>query len=449
MDPGYYKSRAVIIYCKGAVSRGLQRLLKDFGTIYDYRTFRIQNGTSVPGPPNTVIAIFNSPNPVNMVLDASKANTDGSFWKSHSITAHPLDGNNKRIDNFFLEKVFPRLTSKSTGEPRGTNGPPRPDKRKALRLDFEDSRCPAKRPRIETQERTVRDAAATNNSVPIHNSPRTSSRTPDSPEWMRARITRLESELDSVKAARDMAVSEQEVLRTAHQTEQRARREVLSQKSALEAALSRKEAEQYRFHSDIEALFAQKTALCDDVDKLRERLAAAEDRLILAQPSSEHCMQCDVRTKTLEVELETARDQAHKLQLQKSRLEECEVNPSAHELEDARGRIKKLKSKIKELKTDLAQTHEQLGSAQQSLESMERKRSSSRRKYESTKAKLGTYKARLENEQNLLMKLRDTLTPAAYHSLGATHETLGAFLSAMGLPPVSEEENAGPKEESD
>ncbi|KAH7340187.1 hypothetical protein B0J17DRAFT_650262 [Rhizoctonia solani] len=156
-----------------------------------------------------------------------------------------------------------------------------------------------------------------------------------------------------------------------------------------------------------------------------------------SQRSEEH-------VKVIERELEETREREHKLRLQKSHLEVelGKANLGATQPDEANAEIHQLKS-------DLASAQEELGSTQRSLESLERKYSSTRRKYENCKEKLGTYKTRLENERTIVKKLQETLTPAAYKSLGATHETLGAFLSAMGLPPINDEGTAGPKEESD
>ncbi|CAE6419032.1 unnamed protein product [Rhizoctonia solani] len=450
MDSGYYRSRAAVIHSKGISGtlpgdHVLRPFLQDFGTICDLRKFFIKDGASVGGPSNTAIAIFYSRGPVEKILKSSKTETDASFWRIHSVTAHSIR-KNEHIDQLFLTKVFPKLTLKLNGEPSGSNGLLRPDGRKLLHSSSEDHTRPAKRPRIETRERISNDTTLTSSHSLIPNTSQAASGTPDSPEWMRARIAQLETELESAKAARDMAVSEQQVLQTAHLAEQGARREAMTQKSAAEATLSRNKVEQDRLHSDLEQALAQKSALFNDVNDLRGQLAAAEEKLRLANSSLDQSSHRSERIKTLELESEAAQDQIHKLQL-KLRLHDTNSDPNKPD--DTGGKIKELKSKVKQLKFDLARTHEQLGSTQKSLESMERKYSSSRRKYENTKAKLGTYKARLENEQTLLIKLKDTLTPAAYQSLGATHETLGAFLSAIGLPSVDEQENAGAKEESD
>jgi chromosome segregation ATPase len=135
----------------------------------------------------------------------------------------------------------------------------------------------------------------------------------------------------------------------------------------------------------------------------------------------------------LEQELGEIRDRENKHHLQKSHLEL---------------QLEKAKAEIGELKSDLASTQEKLDSTQSSLELLERKYSSARRKYGASKEKLGAYKTRLENERSIVKKLQDTLTPAAYKSLGATHETLGEFLSAMGLPSLGGG-TSSLKEESD
>ncbi|KDN49303.1 hypothetical protein RSAG8_02005, partial [Rhizoctonia solani AG-8 WAC10335] len=208
------------------------------------------------------------------------------------------------------------------------------------------------------------------------------------------------------------------------QAEQQARREAMAQKSAAEAAQSRAEAEQIRLRSELENINSRSSTPSTP--------SRAGNNPEFSR-SEEHAKV-----------LEEMRDREHKLQLRRSHLESGleKANLDATPLNKANAEIDQLKS-------DLALAREQLGSTQQSLESLERKYSSTRRKYESSKEKLGTCKNRLENERSIVKKLQETLTPAAYKSLGVTHETLGAFLSAMGLPPVGDEGNAGPKEESE
>lgn len=264
-------------------------------------------------------------------------------------------------------------------------------------------------------------------------SPRTPSATPESTEWMRSRIAHLESELEFTKAARDMAVSEQNVVLIAHEAEKQARREALTQKSAAEAAQSRAEAEKARLLAELENPQPSK-----DVEHLRVQLVGVEADL---QDSLTKSTKASERIKALEAELEDAMDRAHKLQIQKSDMERelKEARSSAAQLDESAKMIEKLKA-------ELGSAEEKLESTQRSLETMQRKCSTRRQKHEATRVKLGTYKEQLESQRAIVKTLRETLTPAAYKTLGATHQTLGAFLSAMGLPPMDDQE---PKEESD
>lgn len=454
MDPRYYRERAVSIHPKvsSGVSPGfhyLRTFLADFGTICDLRKFSVKEGKSVNGPPNTAVVIFDSPIAVEKVLHSSTDDRDEqSFWRKYSITAHRL-GKDGPLDQIYLTRILPRLTSKLNERASESVGAPTSGPKRLARSDLEDSGPQAKRPRTEGFRRTSDGTNEHYSHTSIAHPHRASGVTPESPEWMCARIAQLEAELDNAKAVRDMVVSEQDIIRAAHKAEQSARREAMSQKSAAEAALSRNEVEQERLRSDLGIALSHKSALSNDVDSLREQLATTDEKLKLAQSLLGEFTNSSERVKTLESELEEARDQVHKLELQKSQLEQHGTIPASPEPNSQRLKIKELKSLVKQLKSDLASTEEQLTSTQKSLDSTERKYSSARRRYESAKAKVGTYKARLENEQTLVKKLKDTLTPEAYQSLGATHETLGAFLSAMGLPPASEDGSNQPKEESE
>ncbi|CAE6492862.1 unnamed protein product [Rhizoctonia solani] len=331
--------------------------------------------------------------------------------------------------------------------PSGISVPTQSSRSQPDNGNLRNQQPPSKRRRNEDWGRTLDSAISVGGQIPESNSSQISSLTPESPGWMRVRITKLEAELDTLRAARDMAVSEQNIIRTAHQAEQTARREAMAQKSAAEAALSRKEVEQGRLRAELDSALSQKEALSAEVDSLRRQLAAPEDRLKSIQSSSEST-RSNEQIKTLETGLEDAQGRAHKLQLYGSHMEEKQETNDTTELDKMKTKVKRLKSEVKQLTSDLVTTQEQLESAQKSLESKERKCSSTRRRYENTKTKLGIYKARLENECALIQKLKETLTPAAYQSLGETHETLGAFLSAIGLPPVDEEGNGAPKEET-
>ncbi|KDN35910.1 hypothetical protein RSAG8_11218, partial [Rhizoctonia solani AG-8 WAC10335] len=216
-------------------------------------------------------------------------------------------------------------------------------------------------------------------------------------------------------------------------------------KITFDAALAQGEAEKRRLHIELEDALSHKSNLSNDVNALRGQLAAAEEKLRQARSCPDESGE---RVKALKQELEEAQDRAGKLLLQKSYLEQ-QKDAATTELNDAKEKLQKSMSEVELLKVDLASAKEQLKATQTSLESMEQKYSSTHRMYETIKTKLGMYKSRNENEQMTIQKLKDTLTPEVYKSLGATYETLGAFLSITGLPPIDEEGHLGPKKESD
>ncbi|GAB1517147.1 hypothetical protein RhiTH_000191 [Rhizoctonia solani] len=375
--------------------------------------------------PNNVLVLFEHQRIANNLLKASANEDPGTFWRTHEVIAFPVQGPCHRI---FSKEIVPRiedLRSGRTDEQSSGSGEPRRSTKRQYSsektyasgsvLRVTDTR-PTKRSRNEDREIRVdeNNPASTNRSAAPTSTPRYSPTTrvaPESNEWMRARIAQLESELESMRAARDLAVSEQQVAAIAHQAEQEARRGAMAQKSVAEAAKARAEVEQVRLLTEIEKISRQLTLP-------REGASPAGSEGYI---------------KSLEQDREEALDLNNKYCLQNSHLES--------QLETAN-------TEIGQLKVDLASAHEKLDSTQKSLESLERKYSSTRRRYEMSKEKLGTYKARLENERSIVRRLQDTLTPAAYKSLGATHETLGEFLSAMGLPPV-EQGTSVPKEESE
>ncbi|KAF8682357.1 hypothetical protein RHS04_02841 [Rhizoctonia solani] len=379
--------------------------------------------------PNNVLVLFEHQRIANNLLKASANEDPGTFWRTHEVIAFPVQGPCHRI---FSKEIVPRiedLRSGRTDEQSSGSGEPRRSTKRQYSsektyasgsvLRVTDTR-PTKRSRNEDREIRVDDSqsennpASTNRSAAPTSTPRYSPTTrvaPESNEWMRARIAQLESELESMRAARDLAVSEQQVAAVAHQAEQEARRGAMAQKSVAEAAKARAEVEQVRLLTEIEKMSRQLTLP-------REGAGSAGSEGYI---------------KSLEQDREEALDLNNKYCLQNSHLES--------QLETAN-------TEIGQLKVDLASAHEKLDSTQKSLESLERKYSSTRRRYEMSKEKLGTYKARLENERSIVRRLQDTLTPAAYKSLGATHETLGEFLSAMGLPPI-EQGTSVPKEESE
>ncbi|CAE7077727.1 unnamed protein product [Rhizoctonia solani] len=413
--------------------------LERFGKVQHCWTLCIRNGVRAGGPANTAIVVFTSPDSVKRAFESF--HNDESFWKTDSIAARPLTETGD-INSAFITNVISlhvRAKAMLNGKPFDHDSS-QPISMHKKRSSLETSEPMAKRPRTQGSNQAIVVGGQT------EFEPQTSP-APQTPEWMRGRIAQLEAELDSAKAARDMATSEQEVIATANQAERAARREAMAQKSAAESSLSRKEVEQDRLRAELEFVTSQQSALLRDVEILRGQLATAENRLNLAQSSSDEFAKSSDRIKALETELGEVQDRAHKLQLYKSRMEEQNTNSDNTGVDDMRGKIKILKSEIKQMKSDLASAHEQLESTQRALDSRMRKCSSTRAKYESTKAKLGVYKARLENERIIMEKLKETLTPAAYKSLGVIHETLGAFLSTMDLSPVGDEGCAGPKEE--
>ncbi|KEP46131.1 hypothetical protein V565_217120 [Rhizoctonia solani 123E] len=454
MDVQYYKKHAIRICSKISsgvlpVEENLRKLLTDFGAIWDLYMFHVPGGVYAVGPPNNAIAVFESPGSAWRTLESSRNEKAGDIWPTYSMTAHPIM-NGGYFHELFSTITVPKLNAlRANGKYTNLSNAPRSSERQLAHTTSLDYEPTAKRHRIGFPVGSSYDTTAINKHVATSGSSPTSSVVPESPDWMRTRIAQLETELYVAKAARDMAISEQDVIRKAHQAEQIARREAMSQKSAAEAALSRGEVEQNRLRTELDAAVSQKSDLSNDLENLCGQFAVLEEDLKLVRLSLDMADKSNERVKSLQLELEEAQDRAQKLQLQQFHTEERKVTFDISELEDAKTKIKQLKSRVKQLKSDLAATQKQLDSTQQSLESKERKCSSTRRRYKSTKEKLGTYKTQLENERTLLQKLRTMLTPAAYESLGATHETLGAFLSAMGLPPVGEEGNAGPKEESE
>ncbi|CAE6439575.1 unnamed protein product [Rhizoctonia solani] len=448
MDEDHYKLCAVHIRTKRILESlpsrlHLQQFLRPFGSILALHGWCFRDGKMQDDKPNNALVLFEHQRIASSLLKASANEGPTSFWATHRLIALPIQGPCHRV---FSKEIIPKIeklglsvSPNADAQPSGSGEPIRAKRQHWAEGSHTPSDSipriidtrPTKRHRNEESEVDTNRGSPTRinrlltpRSVSASKFSRTPSTVPESVEWMRARIIQLESELESARAAQDMAESEQRVAVIAHQAEQQARREAMAQKSAAEAAKSRAEVEQMRLKSELEGIISQKSTLP------REQDGPEHPR------SGEHA-------KVTERELEDAREREQKLRLQKSHLES--------ELEKANsGRTQpdEAKAEIDQLKSDLASAREELGATQRSLESLERKYSSTRRKYENCKEKLGTYKTRLENERTIVKKLQETLTPAAYKSLGATHETLGAFLSAMGLPPINEE-TAGPKEESD
>ncbi|KAG8755318.1 hypothetical protein FRC11_006135 [Ceratobasidium sp. 423] len=416
MDEDYYKLCTVHIRTKKILeclpSRlHLQQFLRPFGSV---------DGKVRDDKPNNALVLFEHQRIASSVLKDSANEGPASFWATHNVIALSIQGPHHRI---FSKEMVPRIEKLKLSTVSGADGPSGSGEPVHTR--------PAKRPRNEDPEigtngnkLTPTNTLVAPSSTSRSKFSRTPSIVPESTGWMRARIIQLEADLELTKAAHDLAVSEQRMVVIAHQAEQQARREAMAQKSAAEAAQSRAEVEQGRLRSELENIISQKST--------------QSNKYSSEPPCSEG------HVKMLERALEETRDREYKLQLRSSHLES--------ELEKAKlgtTQPDNASAEVDQLKSDLASAREQLDSTQRALESLDRKYSSTRRKYGNCKEKLGAYKTRLENERSIVKKLQETLTPAAYESLGATHETLGAFLSAMGLPPMDDEGNAGPKEESD
>lgn len=243
-----------------------------------------------------------------------------------------------------------------------------------------------------------------------------------STEWMQARIKHLESELSASNAARDLALSEKDIAVKSYEIEQQARREAISQKSVIESALSCAETEQTRLLAELDK--PPRPDFSEEIEKLRNQLKLTETKLLEVRANiGDSAEERDARIKRLEFELEEAHDQAHKLRIQKTQLEQSGNEPIAL-LQEAREQIERLRDELDE-------TQEQLECAQQSLEKSHLKYSNERSKHKVTKEKLADYKTRLQENSAISEQLRGT-APAAF-------ETLKAVMCAMGLPPIGDQ----------
>ncbi|KAL5635266.1 hypothetical protein ACGC1H_003083 [Rhizoctonia solani] len=442
-DMSYYEQLAVQIIPRNptgdlptAIEPRLRGSLPNFGTVWDFQVIRVREGTIITGRPNMAIVVFTSQLAVTKILESSYRDKTGSLWQTNSIVAHTLEKTGP-VAEYFSTQIVPGLSSlpRSNGQSSSSQLSPRSTRSQPTNSSPKDF-VPSTIQRPRTEGHTT----ASGHTTPFR-PPQSTSPTLGSPEWMRARISQLEAELDTARAVRDMALSEQSVARLAHQTEQNARREATAQKSAAEAELSRKGVEQGQLRVELNGALTRESTL-------RKLLALTEGELKLVRSSLDESEKCKQRIKTLELQLEEVRHGAHKLQLQNSHLEQQQKRANAAELDDAKEKLKKSDSEVKHLRADLASTQEQLEAARMSLESMEHKCSSAHQMYESAQEKLGTYKERLESEETIVHKLKGTLTPEVYRSLGATYEALGGFLSVVGLPPLCEG-NLEPKKESD
>ncbi|KEP49751.1 hypothetical protein V565_093830 [Rhizoctonia solani 123E] len=412
-DLTYYKQRTVQITAKdprGVIpeEQSLRSSLASFGDIRHFQSFSTRDPGFSAGSPNTAIVVFHCQAAVKHALDSSRSESDESFWRTASVKAHPLKKSGP-VYEAYLTKIVPKLKQESQALSSGLNEPPGSCESKLGLLGSEDCGPPLKRPRAENWG-TAPDGSTTSSGSHTSTSKlsRTPSTIPDSPEWMRARITQLEAELSAARAARDMSISEHDILRAAHEAEQRARREAMLQKSAAETALSQAEVEQGRLRTALEATLSVQLAHSNSTGTLS-----------------------GYEGKPLQQHSEEAPNRVQELSSERSVVGQQKTKSDTTELDEARVTIQRLKSEV-------ATANDQLWSSQLSLELLERRHSSSLEQHDSTRDELEAYKLRLENEQTHMKKLKERLIPEVYRSLGATHETLGAFLSAMGEPPASD-----------
>jgi chromosome segregation ATPase len=254
-----------------------------------------------------------------------------------------------------------------------------------------------------------------------------------------------------------MSRVEQDLMRRDHEAElERVRFSMMAQQRDADETLSRKTAECDGLSLGLGDVLARELTLRNQMEALRHRLAISDENLMLARSSLNGFADLGAKMKSIEVELEGARGRAYKLQVQNTQLEQ-KMNSDTREFDKANSNAKILESKINQLEADLASSREQLHSteqllvsAQRSLELTEGRCSSTHQQYESTKEKLDVCNKTLENERAIMQNLKDTLTLDVYRSLGATYQSMGAFLSAVGQPQISDNDGGTAlKRESD
>ncbi|CAE6455886.1 unnamed protein product [Rhizoctonia solani] len=432
----YYKQRTVQISSKepsGALpgEHSLRSSLASFGDIWHFQSFCTREQGDASGSPDTAIVVFSHQAAVKNTLGSSRNESTGSFWRTDSVKAHTLKKTGP-VYEAFLTEIIPRLRQESHVPPSGSDASLYLSESKPSTLSLEGG-PPLKRPRAEDWGVTPHGSAAPHNCASTSRSSRTPSAIPDSTEWMRARIAHLEAELGAARAARDMSISEQDVLRVAYEAEQRARREAMSQKSAAQVALSQAEVEQDRLRAALGAKLSIERAQSIDT----EGLYGTDYDVKPSQP------QTDYDVKPSQPQSEETQGRVHNTHLEEFHTEERQkMQSDTNELDEAKITIRRLHSDFQKLKFELASTQGQLESTQCSLDSVTRKHSSTLEEYKGAKEELETYKLKLENEQMLMKKLKDKLIPEVHKSLGATNETLKAFLSTMEQPPASKADSS-------
>ncbi|KAG9122269.1 hypothetical protein FRC07_001440 [Ceratobasidium sp. 392] len=357
------------------------------------------------------------------VLASSARQASDSFWTTQSLIAHPLGPNSREAfdrgihSKRYLDQIKDSA-SVSGGLPvLGLSPPSRP-----RRSHPEPSKAepPVKRQRKSSPHAdsvASESNQATSSKYALDPTPTKSyveSLVPPSAEWLQARVGRLETLLNESNAARDFATSERLLMAQAYQAEQDARRKALAEKSSAEAAVLRAEAEQARLLEELAKRQQQGPS-----EKLRSQLEAVETLLLKVRSSAE---EREALLKQRELELEEARDDAHKSKIKLSQIEQNGPQPDTL-LQEARSQVEALQVQVKE-------AQEELETTQKSLEKVRMKYSNEKSKHKATKEKLAGCKTRLHANSTISEQLRDS-APAAL-------EGLKAVISAMGLPPLQD-----------
>ncbi|CAE6474515.1 unnamed protein product [Rhizoctonia solani] len=395
VDSDYFKRRTVQISLNES-TRGLpsddslRSSLASCGDIWYFQSFSSKGKGGVIKQ-HTAIVVFYDLAAASRTMSCSHTRQAGSFWQKDSVKAHGLK--HGQPYEIFWTEIVQRLWQESQDPSSRSNNPPQSSTGPSNSANYGPS---LKRPRTEDSGTTPGGSSNTSNHASTSNPSQTPGHAPAPTERLLARISQLTAELNSTRAARDRTIFERDSIRTAYTAEQRRHRETLYQKEAVEVALSQEKAERARILTKFGSVLVygpnptgldgkQKTIrLCsDECDKSSERIKTLQREMSEAQ----------VRHLG---EQDTARKHATK------------------QLDDARVTIQQLKSDLKQSNLILLSTQQRLKFTQKSMESMEQARASTVKDYEETKEELELYKGRLENEQMLVLKLKDTLIPAKY-----------------------------------
>ncbi|KAG8715418.1 hypothetical protein FRC08_010605 [Ceratobasidium sp. 394] len=389
--------------------------------------------------------MFETPSMAQETLASSARQAPDSFWTTQSLIARPLtpefrkvfdkEINSKRYLSQLKDSNSAPVTSPSS---RRTPDRPRSQRQspslRSTRTYPEPSQAepPMKKLRRASPYADLTASGSNQASSSKHaldsilTKSSAGSPIPPSTEWMQARIELLETQLSASNAARDVAVSEQAIMLRSYEAEQEARLKALAQKSAADAALSRAKAEQARLLEELD-----KQQHRESSEKLRSQLESVEAMLSEVRNSTE---EREALLKRREFELEEARDDAHKLRIKLTQMEEGGSAPDAL-LQEARDQVESLNKQLEDAQEELEET-------QKALEKARMKYSNEKGKHKATKEKLAECKARLRSNSTISEQLRDS-APAAL-------EGLKAVISAMGLPPIKDlDQTLTPKTESE